>query len=177
MQGIATAVDKSGAAAEVTGTLGIKGLMWNNIGNVGAMAIIAAAFLYLGQDVIKQSKEDRAMFREELKSQRASQEARWEKTDLTHSHAMEKMGMIVERATAALEQAVKVMEKSNNRPPANELSVKLSRADDVEERRAGGTTLNRKLHHPVTVPDDLVDAVFLGKRRHGEDGRVLALDA
>ncbi len=102
LQQVATAVEKTDS-----GSLGIKGMLWNNVGNMAAMAIIAGAFLYLGQDFIRQSKEDRIMFREELKALRDTQSQRWEKTDSTHAKAMERMGTIVERAVTSLESATK----------------------------------------------------------------------
>lgn len=111
INGVAQAVEKT----ESNGSLGIKGMLWNNVGNMAAMAIIAGAFLYLGQDFIRQSKEDRIMFREELKHLRTSQESRWEKTDLTHGRSMEKMGNTVERAVTSLETAVKELKETNNR--------------------------------------------------------------
>lgn len=97
------------------GTLGIKGMVLNNLGNVGAMVIIAGAFLYLGQDMVKQGKEDRIMFREELKAQRSQQEARWEKTDVTHGRSMEKMGNTIERAVTSMESAVTELKTATNR--------------------------------------------------------------
>lgn len=100
---VAASVDKT----ESTSMMGIKGVMWTNLTNVGAMVIIAGAFLYLGQDVVKQSKEDRIMFRDELKALRVSQEARWEKTEITHGRSMEKMWNTVERAVNSMEEAVK----------------------------------------------------------------------
>lgn len=97
------------------GSLGIKGLVWNNVGNMAAMAIIAGAFLYLGQVYVNQSKEDRTMFREELKAIRSSQDDRWEKTDITHGKAMERMGATVEKAVVNMERAVKVLEDHSRR--------------------------------------------------------------
>lgn len=111
INGVADAVEKR----DTSGTLGIRGMIWNNVGNMAAMAIIAGAFLYLGQDFMKQSKEDRVMFRDELKSIRTTQDARWEKTDLTHGKAMEKMGATIERAVTSMEAATKGINDASRR--------------------------------------------------------------
>ncbi len=111
LQQVATAVEKT----DTSGSLGIKGMLWNNVGNMAAMAIIAGAFLYLGSDFISQSKEDRVMFREELKNLRDTQTLRWEKTEATHGRSMEKMGMIVERAVTSLEMATKEIQNTSRR--------------------------------------------------------------
>ena len=114
INGVSDSVDKS--------SMGIKGLLWNNVGNMAAMAIIAGAFLYLGQDFMTQAKEDRVMFRDELKAIRKSQEDRWEKTDITHGRAMEKMGTTVERAVTSMENATKVLERTASKitgPPGH----------------------------------------------------------
>lgn len=97
-------------AASGGGTMGIRGLLWNNVGNIAAMAIIAGSFLYLGNEYVRQSKEDRSMFREELKEIRTSQEKRWEKTDGTHAKSFEKMGNTIDRAVTSLESTARSME-------------------------------------------------------------------
>lgn len=121
IQQVASAVEKTDTA----GSLGIKGMLWNNVGNMAAMAIIAGAFLYLGQDFIRQSKEDRIMFRDELKNIRNSQEARWEKTDATHGRSMEKMGDTINRASASLESAVKELKEANRRNKSGDPGVSI----------------------------------------------------
>jgi exonuclease VII small subunit len=107
IHGVSDAIDTN---TQGQTSMGIKGLLWNNIGNVAAMAIIAGSFLYLGNDYVNQSKEDRAMFREELKAIRTSQETRWEKTDTTHAKSFEKMGMTIDRAVTSMENSSKSME-------------------------------------------------------------------
>ena len=130
---VATAVDKSGE----TGAMGIKGLLWNNIGNIAAMAIIAGAFMYLQREQVTQARDDRVMFREAVKSINDSADRRYEKAEVTHGKAMEKMGDKIEKMlvsadaqTAAvkdatvemketsreLKNAVKVMEKAGRGP-------------------------------------------------------------
>ena len=113
------AVDSDGADSLPTGpqneAMGIRGMIWNNVGNMAAMAIIAGAFLYLGNDYLKQSKEDRSMFREELRELRSSQDERWNKTESAHTKAMERMSETVNRAVSSMERAAKVLEDHSRR--------------------------------------------------------------
>lgn len=110
---LASASDRVAEKTAEAGSMGIKGVLWNNLAQLTATTILSGAFLYLGREFIVQSREKDIMFREELKAIRSSQETRWEKTDATHGKAMEKMGNTVERATTALETAVREMKESN----------------------------------------------------------------
>lgn len=112
---VADAVVKSDGNAVVTGSMGFKSVLASTIGNMSAMALISLVMWVQFRDNASQTKYDRDMFRDELKSLRASQENRWEKTDATHTHAMEKMGATIERATTSLESATKEIHDASRR--------------------------------------------------------------
>lgn len=107
--------DATVKSVEATGTMGIKGVLWNNIAQLTATTILSGAFLYLGREFIVQSREKDLMFREELKAQRTSfademkaqrvaQESHREKTEIVHGKSMEKMGATIERAVDAMDR-------------------------------------------------------------------------
>lgn len=115
--------DAGGTAAKEVGTMGIKGVIWNNVAQLTATTILSGAFLYLGREYIVQSREKDVMFRDEMKSLRVShddairtlitaQEKRSEKTEVVHSKAMEKMGATVERSVDAMETTVEAMKEA-----------------------------------------------------------------
>ena len=95
------------------GAFGIPAGVWRTVGNMSAMAILAGAFLVLGNDYLKRSDYDRQMFRDELKALRDLQNARWEKTDATHEKAMTKMAESINRAVTSMEKAAKAIEGSH----------------------------------------------------------------
>jgi len=102
--------------AQVIGNnFGLRGVIWSNIGNMSAMAVICVVFIWQQQDSIQQSREDRTMFREEIKALRESQVTRWEKTDITHGRAMDRIGEKIERAMTSLDNAVKELRDTNRR--------------------------------------------------------------
>lgn len=98
---VAQATDKSADS----GSMGIRGMVLNNIGNIAAMAIIAGAFLYLQREQIVQAREDRTMFRESVKAINDSADRRYEKSEVTHGKSIEKMGMTIERVVTTLESS------------------------------------------------------------------------
>lgn len=105
--------DGASAAANVVGMMGIKGAVFQTIANTSAMALLGVVMWVQFRDTAANSKQDREMFREELKALRSSQETRWEKTDISHAKAMEKMGTTIDRAVVALETAVREVQKTN----------------------------------------------------------------
>jgi hypothetical protein len=109
---VAASADKTAAA----GSLGVKGWILTNIVQLTA----AGSFLYIGTLVLdewktqsaamrKQSEDDRALFREEMKAQRDSADKKYDKTELTHGKAMEKMGATIERSVTAMESSTTAM--------------------------------------------------------------------
>jgi hypothetical protein len=112
---VAEAVKESNPAeaANAVGMMGIKGAVFQTIANTSAMALLGVVMWVQFRENAANAKYDREMFRDELKALRVSQEVRWEKTDATHGRSMEKMWATVERAVAALETAVKEVQKTN----------------------------------------------------------------
>lgn len=114
-------------AVEVNGAMGIKGFMWNNIGNVAAMAVIAGAFIYLQTEWVSQSKEDRTLFRETIQSINSSADRRYEKSEATHGKAMEKLGTNIDKLVTATEANQKeVKEAARDLKEASQALVKIS---------------------------------------------------
>lgn len=119
---IAHAIENVAVAQEKTadtGAMGIKGLLWNNVGNIAAMAIIAGAFMYLQREQVVQARDDRVMFREAVKAINDSADRRYEKAEVTHGKAMEKMGDKIEKMlvsadaqTAAVKDAAGEMKET-----------------------------------------------------------------
>ena len=108
-------VVETAAKTAEAGAMGIKGVVLNNVGNIAAMAIIAGAFLYLQREQIVGAKEDRVMFRESIKSINDSADRRYEKSEVIHGKAMEKMGSTIERAVVSMEGATKELKESNRK--------------------------------------------------------------
>lgn len=115
IQNVAAATDKQAD----TGAMGIKGLLWNNIGNIAAMAIIAGAFMYLQREQVVQARDDRVMFKEAVKAINDSADRRYEKAEAVHGKAMEKMGDKIEKMlvsadaqTAAVKDAAGEMKET-----------------------------------------------------------------
>ena len=107
-------VETAGKAAEA-GAMGIKGVVLNNVGNLAAMAILAGAFIYLQHEQVSGAKEDRTMFRESVKSFNDSADRRYEKSEITHGRAMEKMGNTIEKAITSLEGATKELKDASRK--------------------------------------------------------------
>lgn len=93
------------------GGMGIRGLIWNNVGNMTGMSIIAFASLYLGHQFIQNARESNAMIREEIKFTREQSESRFIRTEATHGKAMERMGDKIERCCTSMENATRALEK------------------------------------------------------------------
>lgn len=114
-QQIAEAVNNVAQATDKTadtGSMGIRGMVLNNIGNIAAMAIIAGAFLYLQREQIVQAREDRTMFRDSVKAINDSADRRYEKSETTHGKAMEKMGITIERVVVSQESSTNEMKEA-----------------------------------------------------------------
>lgn len=107
-------VETAGKAAEA-GAMGIKGVVLNNIGNVAAMAIIAGMLIYLQREQISQAREDRLMFRESIKTVNDGADRRYEKSEVIHGKAMEKMGTTIERAVVSMEGATTALKEANRK--------------------------------------------------------------
>lgn len=128
IENVATATDKTTDA----GAMGIKGLLWNNVGNIAAMAIIAGAFMYLQREQVVQARDDRVMFREAVKAINDSADRRYEKAEVTHGKAMEKMGDKIEKmlvtsdaqTNAVKEATVELKESSKELKAAVKLMTK-----------------------------------------------------
>ena len=56
--------------AEPAGTMGLKGWLWQNVGNASAMALLGVLFFIQSMDTRQQAREDRQMFREDTKANR-----------------------------------------------------------------------------------------------------------
>lgn len=106
---VAVATDKSADA----GAMGIKGLLWNNIGNIAAMAIIAGAFMYLQREQVVQAREDRVMFRESVKAITDAADRRYEKSEVTHGKALEKMGATIDKTVSAMRDSADAAKASS----------------------------------------------------------------
>lgn len=118
MKSVAHSIDLA-SAKQTSGAMGIKGVIWNNIGNIAAMAIIAGAFMYLQREQVVQARDDRVMFREAVKAINDSADRRYEKSEVTHGKTMEKMGDKIEKMlvssdaqTAAVREAVKELKET-----------------------------------------------------------------
>lgn len=98
-----------------SGTMGIGSPIIRTIANTSAIVLIGALFTWQMREGMNQAREDRGMFREELRALRQSQEDRWQKTDATHSRQMEKMGSTIERAITSMEAATRTLEKATEK--------------------------------------------------------------
>ncbi len=98
------------------------------LGNATAMVVVAFAFLYGGKyfldqqtalqaEAIRQSDDNRKMFRDELKEMRTDAMDRFNRTEATHGKAMEKMGGTIERACTSMEKATRALEKTAAKIP------------------------------------------------------------
>jgi len=69
-----TSANVPGATAAMehhsNGSLGLTGV-WKAAANLSAAAILAGSFLYLQHEMLSQAKEDRVLFREELRTLRS----------------------------------------------------------------------------------------------------------
>lgn len=98
--------------------MGITGWVAKNFANLSAVTVICMVMVWQVYEQGKSSREDRIMFREELKVIRMDAEARYLRTEATHTKSMEKMGATIERTVTAMERATRALEKTAEKLPA-----------------------------------------------------------
>jgi len=96
-----------------TPAMGLSGWLAKNFANLSAVTVMCAGACWLVFEMNKSAKEDRTMFREELKAIRMDAQDRYVRTEATHTKSMEKMGTTIERAVTALEKATRVVEEKS----------------------------------------------------------------
>jgi len=102
------------------GTMGLKGLLWNNIGNASAMMLLGTAFFIQMGDARESAKEDRALFR-------AVQAA--------NDQRFEKLGGQIEHNTRAVLQAVERLDAAHRRLDADVSRLKTTVAGPIPPPR------------------------------------------
>lgn len=100
-------------------TMGTRGFVANNILQLGSAGVVCFLLVSAFWFITNNQKEDRAMFREEMKANRdelkalrQDADATFIRTEATHSKSMEKMGSTIERAVTSLEKATAALEKA-----------------------------------------------------------------
>lgn len=94
------------------GRMGIESLTSRIVMNTTAVALMCGGACWLVFEMNQSAKEDRSMFREELKALRVDAQERFVRTEAAHTKSMEKMGNTVERAVTSMEKATRVLEKT-----------------------------------------------------------------
>lgn len=102
-------------APERNGRMGIESVLGRTVMNMTAVAVMCALTVWLVYELNSSGKEDRTMFRDELKALRTDTNERYLRTEATYSKSMEKMGATIERAVVGMEKATKVLEKTVDR--------------------------------------------------------------
>lgn len=110
IQNVATATDKSAD----TGAMGIKGVVLNNIGNMAAMAIIAAMLIYLQREQVAQSREKDVVFTEAMKTINEGAEKRFDRSEATHGKALDRLIASSEKSVSALEATNVIMTRASD---------------------------------------------------------------
>lgn len=108
------------AAVSQNGTMGIAGAFSRTVMNMSAMAILACGAVGLTWVFVSMAKDDREMFREELKAIRIDANDRYLRTEATHGKSMEKMGATIERAVGGMEKATRALEATASKIPDGE---------------------------------------------------------
>ena len=93
------------------GRMGIESVAGRTVMNMTAVAIMCGGACWLTYVMIQQGKDDREMFRDELKALRMDAQDRYNRTEATHTKSMEKMGTTIERAVTAMEKATRALER------------------------------------------------------------------
>lgn len=110
----ATNPDHAGDDSDMR-TMGTRGFVANNILQLGSAGVVCFLLVSAFWFITANQKEDRSMFREEMKANRDELKALRQDADAreaTHSKSMEKMGSTVERAVTSLEKATAALEKA-----------------------------------------------------------------
>lgn len=92
--------------------MGITNWLMKNFANLSAVTVMCAGACWLVFEMNQSAKEDRTMFREELKNIRVDANERYLRTESTHTKSMEKMGTTIERAVTGMEKATRVLERA-----------------------------------------------------------------
>ncbi len=105
------------AAMVQNGAMGIAGQLRQSMMNMSAMAILAGGAVWAVYTLNQNAKEERALFGTTLDKLNDGLEARYNRTEATHSKAMEKMGNTIERSVSAMERATRALEKTAAKIP------------------------------------------------------------
>lgn len=105
--------------ADTTPAMGVTGWLAKNFANLSAVTVLCGMACWFAYEQNKSSKEDRTMFRDELKAIRTDANDRFNRTEATHTKSMEKMGMTIERAVSGMEKATRALEKTAEKIPGS----------------------------------------------------------
>lgn len=79
VRSVGHATDGVANSVEKAATNGLRGVLANNVGNLSAVAVICGLVVYQVRDTAANAREDRQMFREELKDLRVAKDSQTEK--------------------------------------------------------------------------------------------------
>ena len=95
-----------------TPAMGLTGWFTKNFMNLSAVTVLCGMACWFAYEQNQSGKEDRLMFREELKAIRVDANDRYLRTEATHEKNMGKMGATIERAVTGMEKATRALEKA-----------------------------------------------------------------
>ena len=113
-----TSAASGAAAGAAQGSMGFRGMVWTNVGNASAMAVLCVILLFGQYEQTRPSREQQVIFREEVRRVQEYDDRRYERTVV----AFDRLGTAVESQTAELRRALVVMEAIQRRqgnPPHN----------------------------------------------------------
>lgn len=103
-----------------TGTMGLKGLLWTNIGNASAMGLLGVVFFMQSLNSQEGAREDRALFRQ---------------VQQDNDRRFEKLADRIDQNTAVMTRAVERLDQAHQRVAEDVRKLKVEASGSIPEPR------------------------------------------
>lgn len=76
---VAAGAAEGAAAGAAAGSMGLKGMLWTNVGNTSAMVVVCVVFVWQTFQLNTEMRENRAIFRQEVGEVRQANDRRYDR--------------------------------------------------------------------------------------------------